>query len=58
MRRSFVPFLIFIATIAFFVWFFAMFLTAASELAPEYPNWMLGRQGGGRRPAPFVPASA
>ncbi len=30
-------------------------LDEASELAPEYPGWMLARQGAGRRPAPFEP---
>ncbi len=28
-------------------------LDEVSELAPEYPGWMLARQGTGRRPAPF-----
>lgn len=28
-------------------------LDAASALPPEYPGWMLERQTGGRRPAPF-----
>ena len=31
-------------------------LDAASELSPEYPGWMLQRQGGSRRPRAFVPA--
>jgi aryl-alcohol dehydrogenase-like predicted oxidoreductase len=30
-------------------------LDEVSELAPEYPGWMLSRQGTGRRPAPFEP---
>jgi aryl-alcohol dehydrogenase-like predicted oxidoreductase len=30
-------------------------LDAASALPPEYPGWMLARQGEGRRPAPFTP---
>ena len=30
-------------------------LDAASALPPEYPGWMVERQGAGRRPAPFVP---
>ncbi|MFS2153081.1 aldo/keto reductase [Rhizobium sp. Rhizsp42] len=30
-------------------------LDEVSELAPEYPGWMLARQGTGRRPAPFEP---
>jgi aryl-alcohol dehydrogenase-like predicted oxidoreductase len=30
-------------------------LDAVSELAPEYPGWMLARQGGGRMPKPFTP---
>jgi aryl-alcohol dehydrogenase-like predicted oxidoreductase len=30
-------------------------LDEVSELAPEYPGWMLARQGAGRRPAPFEP---
>ena len=29
-------------------------LDAVSELPPEYPGWMLARQGGARRPKPFV----
>ena len=29
-------------------------LDEVSALAPEYPSWMLARQGDGRRPAPFV----
>jgi len=28
-------------------------LDEVSALAPEYPGWMLARQGAGRRPAPF-----
>jgi aryl-alcohol dehydrogenase-like predicted oxidoreductase len=28
-------------------------LDAVSALPPEYPGWMLARQGGGRVPAPF-----
>src|SRR6202012_3525237 len=31
-------------------------LDAISELPPEYPGWMLGRQGGGRVPRDFVKA--
>ena len=31
-------------------------LDAVSELAAEYPGWMLARQGGLRRPKPFTPA--
>ncbi|HEY1753247.1 MAG TPA: aldo/keto reductase [Caulobacteraceae bacterium] len=31
-------------------------LDAISELPPEYPGWMLGRQGGGRVPKDFVKA--
>jgi aryl-alcohol dehydrogenase-like predicted oxidoreductase len=30
-------------------------LDEVSALAPEYPGWMLARQGAGRRPAPFEP---
>ena len=30
-------------------------LDEVSALAPEYPGWMLPRQGAGRRPAPFEP---
>ncbi len=30
-------------------------LDQVSALAPEYPGWMLSRQGAGRRPAPFEP---
>jgi aryl-alcohol dehydrogenase-like predicted oxidoreductase len=30
-------------------------LDEVSALAPEYPGWMLDRQGAGRRPAPFEP---
>lgn len=30
-------------------------LDEVSALAPEYPGWMLERQGAGRRPAPFEP---
>ncbi|KRB50397.1 aldo/keto reductase [Rhizobium sp. Root708] len=30
-------------------------LDAVSVLAPEYPGWMLARQGAGRRPQPFEP---
>ena len=30
-------------------------LDEVSELPAEYPGWMLGRQGGNRRPKPFVP---
>ena len=33
-------------------------LDEVSALPPEYPGWMLGRQGGGRRPKPFTLASA
>jgi aryl-alcohol dehydrogenase-like predicted oxidoreductase len=32
-------------------------LDEASELPPEYPGWMFTRQGGNRRPKPFVKAS-
>jgi len=32
-------------------------LDAVSELPGEYPGWMLARQGGLRRPKPFVPAA-
>lgn len=32
-------------------------LDEVSELAPEYPGWMLARQGAARRPAPFEPKS-
>jgi len=32
-------------------------LDAVSDLPAEYPGWMLARQGGLRRPKPFVPAS-
>jgi hypothetical protein len=28
-------------------------LDEVSALAPEYPGWMLARQGAGRRPTPF-----
>ena len=31
-------------------------LDSVSALSPEYPGWMLERQGAGRRPAPFVEA--
>jgi aryl-alcohol dehydrogenase-like predicted oxidoreductase len=31
-------------------------LDAVSDLPAEYPGWMLARQGGLRRPKPFVPA--
>lgn len=31
-------------------------LDEVSRLAEEYPGWMVARQTGGRRPAPFVPA--
>jgi aryl-alcohol dehydrogenase-like predicted oxidoreductase len=31
-------------------------LDAISELAPEYPGWMLARQAGARTPKPFVKA--
>jgi aryl-alcohol dehydrogenase-like predicted oxidoreductase len=31
-------------------------LDDVSALSPEYPEWMLGRQGAGRPPAPFDPA--
>ena len=31
-------------------------LDAVSELSPEYPGWMLSRQGGNRTPRPFVKA--
>jgi len=30
-------------------------LDEVSALPPEYPAWMLARQGAGRRPAPFEP---
>jgi aryl-alcohol dehydrogenase-like predicted oxidoreductase len=30
-------------------------LDAVSALPPEYPGWMLARQGELRRPKPFVP---
>ncbi|MND46683.1 putative aldo-keto reductase [compost metagenome] len=30
-------------------------LDEVSALMPEYPGWMLERQGVGRRPAPFEP---
>lgn len=30
-------------------------LDEVSALAPEYPGWMLARQGAGRRPEPFEP---
>jgi hypothetical protein len=30
-------------------------LDEVSALAPEYPGWMLARQGAGRRPADFEP---
>jgi aryl-alcohol dehydrogenase-like predicted oxidoreductase len=30
-------------------------LDEVSALAPEYPGWMLARQGGARRPQPFEP---
>jgi aryl-alcohol dehydrogenase-like predicted oxidoreductase len=32
-------------------------LDEISALAPEYPGWMLARQGGARRPRPFQPAA-
>jgi aryl-alcohol dehydrogenase-like predicted oxidoreductase len=32
-------------------------LDAVSDLPAEYPGWMLARQGGLRRPKPFVPAA-
>ncbi|HXA38448.1 MAG TPA: aldo/keto reductase [Phenylobacterium sp.] len=32
-------------------------LDEVSELPSEYPGWMFARQGGGRRPKPFVKAS-
>ena len=32
-------------------------LDQISALSPEYPGWMLDRQGGARRPRPFVPAA-
>jgi aryl-alcohol dehydrogenase-like predicted oxidoreductase len=32
-------------------------LDSVSDLPAEYPGWMLARQGGLRRPKPFVPAS-
>ena len=32
-------------------------LDEVSALAPEYPGWMLDRQGGARRPRPFKPAA-
>jgi aryl-alcohol dehydrogenase-like predicted oxidoreductase len=31
-------------------------LDQISALSPEYPGWMLDRQGGARRPRPFAPA--
>jgi diketogulonate reductase-like aldo/keto reductase len=31
-------------------------LDAISDLAPEYPGWMLARQGGARSPREFVKA--
>ncbi len=31
-------------------------LDEVSALAPEYPGWMLARQGGGRAPRPFKPS--
>jgi aryl-alcohol dehydrogenase-like predicted oxidoreductase len=33
-------------------------LDEVSALDDEYPGWMFARQGGGRRPAPFTPATA
>jgi aryl-alcohol dehydrogenase-like predicted oxidoreductase len=33
-------------------------LDAVSALPPEYPGWMLARQGAGRRPAPIAPDRA
>jgi aryl-alcohol dehydrogenase-like predicted oxidoreductase len=30
-------------------------LDEVSKLPPEYPGWMLERQGGARRPKPFIP---
>ncbi|MBP1858094.1 hypothetical protein J2Z75_001590 [Rhizobium herbae] len=30
-------------------------LDALSALPPEYPGWMLERQGAARRPQPFKP---
>ncbi|HZZ32895.1 MAG TPA: aldo/keto reductase, partial [Phenylobacterium sp.] len=32
-------------------------LDEVSDLPSEYPGWMFARQGGGRRPKPFVKAS-
>jgi diketogulonate reductase-like aldo/keto reductase len=32
-------------------------LDEVSELPSEYPGWMFARQGGGRRPEPFVKKS-
>jgi len=32
-------------------------LDEVSALAPEYPGWMVARQGAGRRPEPFQPKS-
>jgi aryl-alcohol dehydrogenase-like predicted oxidoreductase len=32
-------------------------LDAVSELPSEYPGWMFARQGGNRRPKPFVKPS-
>jgi diketogulonate reductase-like aldo/keto reductase len=32
-------------------------LDEVSELPAEYPGWMFARQGGARRPKPFVKAS-
>jgi aryl-alcohol dehydrogenase-like predicted oxidoreductase len=32
-------------------------LDEVSELPSEYPGWMFARQGGNRRPKPFVKAS-
>jgi len=32
-------------------------LDEVSALSPEYPNWMLARQGGARRPRAFTPAN-
>src|SRR3546814_1699523 len=31
-------------------------LDEVSALPPEYPGWMIERQGAGRRPEPFVPS--
>jgi hypothetical protein len=31
-------------------------LDEVSELPSEYPGWMFARQGGNRRPKPFVKA--